>query len=1423
MDAVELARWTRFAAKGGIGKCTAVQDCIAESAEDLMFLKDDEIIVLLQSSEMDGVYLGYCEGVVGRFRGSHVHFHAKLKKPVMAKRGSVTTGKSPSPSFKSVTSMLPNEASQRRDSDHSRIRTSIPVTDSVPTPPRSGSSNTGTFDVMPSTPLINLPPEAILNSSSPAPTTNISQRRAIHHLHTISQSHYLRTWYPLQLFPFHPPNRRHHPTLLSHKASTPHQFRIDIRQDRFIPPWGPYGGDGDDDDWSSTPSHSDMESPAPSISEQVQDESMESSEADRTEEAISTREADDIPKPTLDTSPRTSVSPQPLASSPGSGRRPSLAPSSSSSKRSEDWEGASDIYDDYRYSRYSMASKLSRFSLASHPSTSTVPPPVPDHTTRLERKLSVDSEASVYTQASKRSIATASPVSSQVDMPPPTILDPPRSQLKDRPAPLELLTDRSPLLHTTWGSPIPSPAALSASSSAFFPNTPAMFTSPTNGIASALRQRLEIERPQPSPISPSAPPSPPSSPPKHDGDGSLGGIVIDDDDDPPSRILDTSQDSELHASPSPTSSKSVSPALPSVVLPPLVISDRKPSPPLLSPTVENEPPSPMVPSAPPITSPQPQPSTDTKTPIQSPVLDARPRPSLLELRGQPPNAPPGQRRSFFSPTPMPRNQTRPPVGQCTSGLKMHSYHLPFPSSLPNKLDPRWRWGSTDRRLPAIYARTLIDLASAQAAVPIIFSFEPPPPNSSRAVASPPNRPTIPSGTSPAPQPLQPAPYRVEADKISSVPPPSQPAAGSSADSEKPNPGSNTTGAIPRTNFMPKAGTARPRSRSFSGFNTPSKEPVTPMPRSREEGNQPSQGPYTPESKRSVSTLGTSPTVSPSNSPGKTPSPANPSPLRASHSLSPLSLSRSVLNASQTSPKPPSSPLAQSAVPLSPTSRLPHQLRQVSSHPNLEQPTSPPATARPAAASHIAPSNASIMSQPSVDNDTLSEHSETRSQVSSPPPLFRQSSLRTKLSLPNLRRNRSRQDEGAGSYAPDVDTVQVQDMDFELVRPNIAQFQSPRASGDSNALVREGSLDIRVELNSAQVRTDSPAVSVSSGNKEPATSVSTSVDVSGSWQPRVNHKGSDSESSMDAHRQREQKWMTLMSSVTPAQARKSKKVKKLILEGVPSSVRYLVWSHLIDGKARVVPGVYAQLGRRERIPKFDEIEVDATKCFDELPQLGSMQTQLMALLQAYLTMVPDVRYTTGLIYVAGHLLLLAPEEDAFWTFVSIMDTHLRPYFSPSTTQIEVDAALFSRALEANDSGVAKKVWVDMGVNPSTICQPWFSSLFVNALPTEYLNRIWDLFLFDGIPFLIRVGLAIFSCCRRQILECTSEGVLLRYLRKPSSSWLPSTVDGFISLACSFKLKDDDVRKQRVKMEQIVKRQTQAPKIVSMPGAISLPRT
>lgn len=136
-----------------------------------------------------------------------------------------------------------------------------------------------------------------------------------------------------------------------------------------------------------------------------------------------------------------------------------------------------------------------------------------------------------------------------------------------------------------------------------------------------------------------------------------------------------------------------------------------------------------------------------------------------------------------------------------------------------------------------------------------------------------------------------------------------------------------------------------------------------------------------------------------------------------------------------------------------------------------------------------------------------------------------------------------------------------------------------------------------------------------------------------------------------------------------------KVKKL-LDGVPSSVRYFVWSYLTNGEARCMPGMYAQPCGRGRVPALKDVERDIKRCFQDQPHLQGTQEPVL-LLQAYLNTVPDIQYSMGrfctssrlsgvaltrfslgLTLIVGQLLLLSPEAAAFWIFVSIMDTHIR---------------------------------------------------------------------------------------------------------------------------------------------------------------------
>ncbi|KAF9034631.1 rab-GTPase-TBC domain-containing protein [Panaeolus papilionaceus] len=303
--------------------------------------------------------------------------------------------------------------------------------------------------------------------------------------------------------------------------------------------------------------------------------------------------------------------------------------------------------------------------------------------------------------------------------------------------------------------------------------------------------------------------------------------------------------------------------------------------------------------------------------------------------------------------------------------------------------------------------------------------------------------------------------------------------------------------------------------------------------------------------------------------------------------------------------------------------------------------------------------------------------------------------------------------------------------------------------------------------------------------------------------------------MEAHRARELKWIVPTATLTAAQARKSKKVKKLVHEGVPASVRYPVWSFLTDGKARCVPGVYRQLCDREfkRAGVLGDIERDASKILSGIGARADTREGVVSLLQAYLNMVPDVVYDIGLIHITSTLLLLAPEEDAFWIFVSIMDTHIRPYFSPpppSTTStppsfpvsmaLEVDSMLFAKALEHNEPQLARRILNDIGIPKEQLLGGWMRSLFVRALPGEVAVRVWDVFLYEGLPFLMRTALALTSLLKRPILELPptpqSQRSLLNILFSPASSLIPAP-EVFLALAWGVKFKDDDFKKTREK--------------------------
>ena len=143
---------------------------------------------------------------------------------------------------------------------------------------------------------------------------------------------------------------------------------------------------------------------------------------------------------------------------------------------------------------------------------------------------------------------------------------------------------------------------------------------------------------------------------------------------------------------------------------------------------------------------------------------------------------------------------------------------------------------------------------------------------------------------------------------------------------------------------------------------------------------------------------------------------------------------------------------------------------------------------------------------------------------------------------------------------------------------------------------------------------------------------------------------------------------------------------------------------------------------------------------------------------------------------------------------------------SSTQMEVDAALFFACFGSEWPAGQQEGFVDMDVLLGQMCAPWcnrlsqfhplmmylykfslsrFSMPFVGSLPPEYLNRVWDIFLFKGgvlicsfIPlwslinehhlgvlFLLCVALILADSGFSNLLRSTSEKSLLVLLPHP----------------------------------------------------------
>ncbi|XP_048139814.1 rab GTPase-activating protein 1-like isoform X5 [Rhodamnia argentea] len=259
---------------------------------------------------------------------------------------------------------------------------------------------------------------------------------------------------------------------------------------------------------------------------------------------------------------------------------------------------------------------------------------------------------------------------------------------------------------------------------------------------------------------------------------------------------------------------------------------------------------------------------------------------------------------------------------------------------------------------------------------------------------------------------------------------------------------------------------------------------------------------------------------------------------------------------------------------------------------------------------------------------------------------------------------------------------------------------------------------------------------------------------------------------------------------------------LVRGGVPMALRGELWQAFVGVKTRRVQNYYqdllkppsnAEITDEEQMVQSDkdskasnadsvnipekwkgQIEKDLPRTFPGHPALDENgRNALRRLLTAYARHNPSVGYCQAMNFFAGLLLLLMPEENAFWTLMGIIDDYFDGYYSEEMIESQVDQLVFEELVRERFPKLVNHLDF-LGVQIAWVTGPWFLSIFMNMLPWESVLRVWDVLLFEGNRvMLFRTALALMELYGPALVTTKDAGDAVTLLQSLTGSTFDSS--------------------------------------------------
>ncbi|XP_053526890.1 EVI5-like protein isoform X4 [Artibeus jamaicensis] len=220
------------------------------------------------------------------------------------------------------------------------------------------------------------------------------------------------------------------------------------------------------------------------------------------------------------------------------------------------------------------------------------------------------------------------------------------------------------------------------------------------------------------------------------------------------------------------------------------------------------------------------------------------------------------------------------------------------------------------------------------------------------------------------------------------------------------------------------------------------------------------------------------------------------------------------------------------------------------------------------------------------------------------------------------------------------------------------------------------------------------------------------------------------------------------------------VEELIHKGIPHHFRAIVWQLLCSATNMPVKNQYSELLKMSS-PCEKLIRRDIARTYPEheffkgQDSLG--QEVLFNVMKAYSLVDREVGYCQGSAFIVGLLLMQMPEEEAFCVFVRLMQEYrLRELFKPSMAELGLCIYQFEYMLQEQLPDLNTH-FRSQSFHTSMYASSWFLTLFLTTFPLSVATRVFDIFMYEGLEIVFRVGLALLQVNQVELMQLDMEGM------------------------------------------------------------------